>query len=827
MSRFARRDRYGRGKTTPRRVEFLEPRLVLSWTAVSADPLPQFDPVPEFDAGTNDYLTTDITAEAAAGSLALAPLTAIPALNSLPGAAVSLYLDFDGHFESQWGSFSNVTTPVYDQDGDTSTFSDGELASIQRIWEHMAEDYAPFDVNVTTVDPGDFGNGEALRVSIGGNGSWTGGNYGGVAYVDSFTNSIANTVYVFSDNLGNGNAKYTAQASSHEAGHGFGLRHQSSYDADGNKVADYYQGPGDGRAPIMGNSYYATRGLWWYGTSTSATTYQDDMAVLARSTNGFGYRADDHGDSPVGATPLDVAGSQVSSTGIITTTADADYFSFQTDTGQITVSVDVHAGVNNLDASLALYDASGNLIASAAPTSSFGASITTSLSTGWYHVAVTSNGGYGDVGQYTVSGTIVPPADIDPVAAPSGLSATATSPTEVALDWTDNADNETFTSVVRSADGQNWTEIAVLAADVTAHVDTTVSPDTTYHYRVQAGSEQTVSGYSNEATATTPADPSAQPQAPTDLTATATSAGEVQLSWTDNADNETLYSVSRSTDGQNWSGIVTLGADATGYADKGVSADTTYHYRVQAGSAVATSDYSNEAVVTTPAVVVSPLPDAPTNLTATVTSATAASATQIDLAWIDQSDNEEGFVIERSVDSPKNWVTLVTVGPDATTYSDKDISAATSYRYRVHAFNIDGVSADSNVVKLRTSRLLKAAKSVVPSKGPLAVVSMEVSAAIGGVADVDWTSPVELPVAASQGTAVRETLFAHAAVSPSSQDRPATPEAAADVHADPFGAVIDNAARQRVAAKSGGHFSRPFDAALADDAWLESLGLVL
>ncbi len=822
MSRSARRDRYGRGKTTPRRVEFLEPRLVLSWTAVSADPVPQFDPVPEFDAGTNHLLAADVAAEAAAGSLALAPLTAIPALNSLPGAAVSLYLDFDGHLESQWGSFSNVTTPVYDQDGDTTTFSDGELASIQRIWEHVAEDYIPFDVNVTTVDPGDFGNGEALRVSIGGNGSWTGGTYGGVAYVDSFTNSIANTVYVFSDNLGNGNAKYTAQASSHEAGHGFGLRHQSSYDADGNKIADYYQGPGDGRAPIMGNSYYATRGLWWYGTSTSAGTYQDDMAVLARSTNGFGYRADDHGDSPVGATPLDVAGSQVHSTGIITTTADADYFSFQTDTGQITVSVDVPAAVNNLDASLALYDAAGNLIASAAPSSSFGASITTSVSTGWYHVAVTSNGGYGDVGQYTVSGTIVPPADVDPVAAPGGLSANATSPTEVALDWTDNADNETFFSVVRSIDGQNWTEIAVLEADATAYVDTAVSPDTTYYYRVQAGSEQTVSGYSNEATATTPADPSLQPQAPTDLVATAVSAGEVQLSWTDNADNETLYSVSRSTDGQNWTQIVTLGVDATGYADKAVSPETTYHYRVQAGNAAATSDYSNEAVATTPAVVVSPLPDAPTNLTATATS-----ATQIDLAWIDQSDNEDGFVIERSVDSPKNWVTIATTGPGVTTYSDTDISAATSYRYRVHAFNIEGVSADSNVVKLRTSRLLKAAKSVVPSKGPLASVSMEVPAAIGGVSDADWTSPVELAPAASPGSAARETLFAQAAVSPSSQNRPATPDATADVHADPFNAAINSAARQRVAAKSGGHFSRPFDAALADDAWLESLGLVL
>ena len=258
----------------------------------------------------------------------------IPALSSLAGAAATLYLDFDGDYESSWGGYSNITTPAYDQDGNPSTFSDAEVASITQIWQYVAEDYAPFNVNVTTVEPPSFNNGEALRVVIGGNGSWTGGTYGGVSYVDSFTNSIPNVSFVFPDNLGNGNPKYAGDASSHEAGHAFGLQHQSKYDSNGALVQNYSTGTDGGlTAPLMGNSYYATRSLWWYGTSTSSTTYQDDMAVISRSTNGFGYRPDDHGNTAGSASPLTVSGTAASGDGIITQTTDVDVFSFSTGAG--------------------------------------------------------------------------------------------------------------------------------------------------------------------------------------------------------------------------------------------------------------------------------------------------------------------------------------------------------------------------------------------------------------------------------------------------------------------------------------------------------------
>lgn len=331
-------------------------------------------------------------------------LTSIPALNSLLGAAVSLYLDFDGFFEAVWGGYSNITTPVFDQDGDDTTFSDDELLTIENIWTRVAEDFIPFNVNVTTVEPPSFANGVALRVAIGGDGAWIGGNYGGVAYVNNFTNSISNTVYVFPDNLSNGNAKFTAEVSSHEAGHGFGLQHQSLYDASGNLITEYYAGPGDGRAPIMGNSYSATRGLWWYGTSTSYLTFQDDMALVARSANGFGYRPDDHGNTPYGPTVLVNTGDPIVVSGIITKTSDADYFSFDTSGGEVTLTVSVPPGINNLDTKLQLRDENLVFLETAEPTGSFDAQIVVgALPAGLYYVAVRSNGGYGDVGQYTLT----------------------------------------------------------------------------------------------------------------------------------------------------------------------------------------------------------------------------------------------------------------------------------------------------------------------------------------------------------------------------------------------------------------------------------------
>jgi hypothetical protein len=94
---------------------------------------------------------------------------------------------------------------------------------------------------------------------------------------------------------------------------------------------------------------------------------------------------------------------------------------------------------------------------------------------------------------------------------------------------------------------------------------------------------------------TLPADPSS-------LSATAVSSSQIDLSWTDNATDESAYVVERSSDGSSgWTQLSsTLPADSTSYSDDaGLSGSTTYHYRVKATNAIGDSGYSNTASATT------------------------------------------------------------------------------------------------------------------------------------------------------------------------------------------------------------------------------------
>ncbi len=333
-------------------------------------------------------------------------LASLPQLSSRPGAAAKLYLDFNGNYESTWGSWSNVSTPVYDQDGDATTFSDGELASIYEIWARVAEDYAPFNIDVTTINPGSNADKVVARIAIGGNSSdWYGAGAGGVAYVGGFYNGAPNVGFVFEESLANGTAKYVAEAASHEAGHLFGLQHQSSYSGT-TKTEEYNTGNGSW-APIMGVGYYAPRTTWHNGANTyGSTSYQDDMTILAGSSNGFGYRADDVGSTRGTAAVLPVSGSSVNVSGLIGRSDDLDVWSFTTGGGNVSFQLTVAAYGANLDSVLEVWDANGTVIASSAPGDSQGASLSASVGAGTFYVVARGMGDYGDVGQYTLSGSL-------------------------------------------------------------------------------------------------------------------------------------------------------------------------------------------------------------------------------------------------------------------------------------------------------------------------------------------------------------------------------------------------------------------------------------
>jgi hypothetical protein len=285
--------------------------------------------------------------------------------------------------------------------------------------------------------------------------------------------------------------------------------------------------------------------------------------------------------------------------------------------------------------------------------------------------------------------TASPPANI---AAPSGLTASATSTSAIALTWTDNSSNED-SFVLERSNSSSFASVSstTLPAGTTSYTDTGLSSGT-YYYRVKAVNATDQSAYSNTASAAT------LPAAPSNLSATPTSGYRVSLAWTDNASNETAYVVERSTAGGPWVVLNgSLAADATGYVDTTVKPLTDYAYRVKATNAGGSSGYAGPASLTTP----DDVPAAPANLAATRTGTPKNQS--VTLTWADAATNESGFVLQRATDASfSSNLTAVTLPANTTRTVDSTVRRSTTYWYRVYAFNGIGASSFSNVVSVRT-----------------------------------------------------------------------------------------------------------------------------
>jgi hypothetical protein len=347
------------------------------------DPLP--DALPVVQAPTADLAASS-------------PLFSLPQRQSDPGATDKLFLDFDGNHDP----FLNVDTPAYDTDGNPTSFSDAEVAAINQIWATVAEDYAPFNVDVTTIDPG-YDPATVAIIAVGGDWSnWYGTPAAGIAFPGGFSGHYAPTGFVFSYTLG-GNPKYVADDISHEAGHLYGLLHQSDW--SGTALSQEYNTGNSAWAPIMGVGYGSSRVTWYNGTSRAGpTTYQDDMAIIA---NTLGYKPDDFGDTIATASTLPTTdGTNVNFSGLIGQNGNQDVWSFTTTGGVVNLQLNVAQYGPNLDAVLELQDSSSNSLAISAPSDSQDAAITEDLPAGTYYLLARSNGDYGDVGQYTITGSL-------------------------------------------------------------------------------------------------------------------------------------------------------------------------------------------------------------------------------------------------------------------------------------------------------------------------------------------------------------------------------------------------------------------------------------
>jgi autotransporter-associated beta strand protein len=325
----------------------------------------------------------------------------IVVLESLRGATPVIYLDFQGGYTPTWGGIT------YER----STYNSAE---IRELWKRVAEDFMPFNINVTT-DLKVFQaapQASRQRIIITPTDTPAPGA-GGVAYVGSFDWTEDTPCWAFVTN----GPVFCAQACSHEVGHTMGLLH-SGQNVNGVHL-EYYYGHGSGEtgwAPIMGVAYYENVTQWSHGEYINADNSQPQLSIIA-ARNNVHLRVDDTGGTLATARYLEVyADFSAGAEGVIESAGDTDAFRFTTGGGMVDLRVNPVKTGPDLALQATLCDGSDTVIATDAPGTALGASITTNLPAGTYTFRVNGTGrndprytGFSDYasrGYYAITGSV-------------------------------------------------------------------------------------------------------------------------------------------------------------------------------------------------------------------------------------------------------------------------------------------------------------------------------------------------------------------------------------------------------------------------------------
>lgn len=263
--------------------------------------------------------------------------------------------------------------------------------------------------------------------------------------------------------------------------------------------------------------------------------------------------------------------------------------------------------------------------------------------------------------------------------APTSLSVDAAG-NNLQLVWNDNCIFEEGYLLERDA-GAGYVTIATLGPNSTSYLDTDMSYDLIYRYRVSAFTSTAQSSYSYSFSRRSPLE-----FAPSQLNAYVHES-TIDLSWQDNCIFESGFHVERDA-GSGFVLLADVGANVTMYSDADLSEGITYRYRVSAFTASLESDYSFTVTVN------SPIEFAPTNLQA------VTQANSIDLSWVDNCTFEEGFKIER--DAGAGFVEIADLGANFTFYSDADLEYYTIYRYRIAAYDGAELSNYTAIVNVQS-----------------------------------------------------------------------------------------------------------------------------
>lgn len=274
-------------------------------------------------------------------------------------------------------------------------------------------------------------------------------------------------------------------------------------------------------------------------------------------------------------------------------------------------------------------------------------------------------------------------------AAPSGVVAAATSPTQVELGWTDNSTDATSFVIERSLDGSGeWAEVDRTGPSTTNYTDAGVAPATTYSYRVSACRDGICSEPSAPALVTTPEVP---PSAPTNLQAVAVSSSAIELNWAQTG-SVLRFEVQRASGAApaDFADLTEVGGGVRSLEDTGLPPSSEWLYRVRACNSGGCSDFTAAAGARTG-------PAAPSGLAAVSTSPTT-----VELSWTDNSTDATTFVVERTPDAADAWAEVGQVAAGTTTWTDTSVAPSTSYRYRVRACRDSVCSSPSAPVQVTT-----------------------------------------------------------------------------------------------------------------------------
>lgn len=608
-------------------------------------------------------------------------LGVIPILNSRPGATRVIYLDFDGEVveNTSWLGGNRIDAQPW-----------GDDASIAGIFAVIAEDFATFNVNVTT-DRAVFDAAPTNRrcMAIFTPTKDAAPSAGGVAYLNSFGSAVNYMCWVY--NRGSRNAGETG---SHEVGHQLGLRH------DGRNANDevYYRGHTHAATnvrwgAIMGASFGQRISHWSKGEYLDANRTEDDLAEIQ---DYLPRLIDDHGNSRGAATAIPTGVSEAFSTGgIITESSDADFFRLNLNkAGDVTVNADpIDPTYTNLDIVLQVVDSSGNVLQSHSPEGPFDASITlTNLPVGDYYINVRGGGldaqgfanlGYNDyssIGPYTLTGAY--PYLLRP-GIPEGVTATdGTSTDNVFVSWNSTSDTDGY-RIYRNQNNDSTTATQIADVTTTSLTDTTALHNVTYYYWVVAYNVQGDSEFSSSDTGYRRLP---LPESPSGLTASdGASTAYTRLNW-GIANFAYEYEVYRNTTNSTSGGTLLATTSSTTYDDTTGAQGTNYYYYAKSVNPEGESGFSN----VNSGYRRIPPPATPTGVSAT----DGSSPTETAVTW-NSVPLAASYYVYRNTTNTSNGAINIGGTTGALTYSDTTGVAGAVYYYFVRALNDQGFSGFS------------------------------------------------------------------------------------------------------------------------------------